>query len=487
MKNPHLFEICAWPWLKRISARENRRVTLDNVPAADWDAIAAHGFTQVFLMGVWRRSVLGRELARQDAALRADYDRALPGWNEGDVVGSPYCISEYVPDPWMGGWPALEAARRELNSRGISLILDFVPNHTALDHPWTREHPERYVLGSEDDLRAAPGDFRRLGASIIALGRDPGFPPWRDVAQLNYFNPDTRHAMAAELRSIGSHCDGVRCDMAMLLLNDVFDRTWRGILRARWPRPVEEFWPAVIPALPEMLFLAEVYWDLEWSLQQQGFHYTYDKRLLDRLYSSSPGHVRGHLHAELAYSERLARFLENHDEPRSATALASRLPAAAALFATLPGMRFYFDGQLHGRRTRFPVQLGRWAEEPVDTRLATIYERLLQTTARPLFHAGEWKLIEVSTAGDDSFADLIAHRWRLDDRMALIVANLGEGVATGHVPAIADLPRAEAYDFVDELNTVSFHRTRRSLDVRGLYVRLEPAQAHVFIVQPNRS
>jgi glycosidase len=234
-----------------------------------------------------------------------------------------------------------------------------------------------------------------------------------------------------------------------------------------------------------MLFLAEVYWDLEWRLQQQGFHYTYDKRLLDRLYGSSSVHVRGHLHAEPAYSERLARFLENHDEPRSATALASRLPAAAALFATLPGMRFYFDGQLHGRRTRSPVQLGRWAEEPVDPRLATIYERLLRTTALQLFHVGEWKLIEVSSAGDDSCVDLIAYRWRLDDQVALIVTNLGGDVATGHLPVSADLPRADAYDFVDELNEVSYHRTRKSLDLGGLYVRLDPAQAHVFIVHPH--
>ncbi len=226
-----------------------------------------------------------------------------------------------------------------------------------------------------------------------------------------------------------------------------------------------------------------VLWDLEWTLQQQGFHYTYDKRLLDRLHGSSPGDVRAHLYAEPSFSERLARFLENHDELRSAATLASRLPAAAALFATLPGMRFYFDGQLEGRRTRFPVQLGRWSEEAVDPRIAAAYDRLLAITAMPLFHAGEWKLLEVSSAGDDSFLNLIAYRWRLDQEVAVTVTNLGAEAASGHVPVIAELPHAEAYDFVDELNDVSFHRPRRSLDVRGLYVRLEPGGAHVFIVR----
>jgi hypothetical protein len=274
--------------------------------------------------------------------------------------------------------------------------------------------------------------------------------------------------------------------MAMLVLNDVFERTWRQILRDRWPPLSGEFWPGVIPTFADTLFLAEVYWDLEWRLQQQGFHYTYDKRLLDRLQGSPAREVRAHLHAERPFSEHLARFLENHDEPRSAAALPSRLPAAAVLFATLPGLRFYFDGQLEGRRTRFPVQLGRWPDEPIDTEIAAVYERVLATTAAPLFHEGEWKLLELSSAGDDSFDDLIAFRWRLREEVAVIVTNLGSGVATGYAPVVTDLPPADAYDFVDELNEVSCQRTRQSLDVGGLYVRLDPAQAHLFIVRPRR-
>ena len=120
----------------------------------------------------------------------------------------------------MGGWAGLDAARRELRARGIGLMLDFVPNHTAFDHPWIATHPDRYVLGTEDDYRAAPSDFRRVAAAAcvyVACGRDPYFAPWTDVAQLNYFNPETRAAMQDTLRTIAAHCDGVRCDMAMLV------------------------------------------------------------------------------------------------------------------------------------------------------------------------------------------------------------------------------------------------------------------------------
>lgn len=487
MKHPHLFEISAWPWLERLSARERRLVTLADVPESEWDALARRGFTQVFLMGVWRRSALGRAIALEHAGLRAEYDHALPGWTADDVAGSPYCVEAYEPDPRMGGWSALASAREQLNRRGIGLVLDFVPNHTAFDHRWVTEHPEWYVLGHEDDWHRAPDDFRRVGRSIVACGRDPYFPPWTDVAQLNYFNPDMRIAMLAELEAIAAHCDGVRCDMAMLVINDVFERTWRPILRERWMPPPGEFWPGARAAAGNLLLLAEVYWDLEWTLQQQGFDFTYDKRLLDRLHASTPEDVRGHLRAEPQYSDRLARFLENHDEQRSAVTLAPRLPAAAVLLATLPGMRFYFDGQLQGRRVRTPVQLGRWLDEPVDERTRDLYDRLLAATAGALFHEGEWKLLEAAPAHDSSFGDLLAYRWRGDNDVALVVVNLGVGDALGYVPIVADLPRGSAFDVTDLLTGGSRRMARRSLDVRGLFVQLPPGGAHLFMVRRARA
>ena len=261
-RHPLLFEISAWPWLERLAHEERRVVTLATVPGKQWDRIADAGFDALFLMGVWRRSAIGRSIARADRGLLAEYDRILPDWTEADVPGSPYCIQAYEPDERMGGWAGLDAARQELDSRGISLILDFVPNHTGFDHAWIAEHPERYVLGTEEDYRIAPADFRRVdlgGVSVpIACGRDPYFAPWTDVAQLNYFNPDTRLAMQATLRDIAAHCDGVRCDMAMLVLNDVFDRTWRRLLRDESPPPATEFWSDTTRMIPELLYLAEV-------------------------------------------------------------------------------------------------------------------------------------------------------------------------------------------------------------------------------------
>src|SRR5262249_36304148 len=97
-QHPHLLEISAWPWLTRLSEVYQRTVTRGEVPAEEWDRIAARGFDLVYLMGVWRRSDVGRQMARTDLGLLAEYDHTLPGWTMADVVGSPYCIKAYEPD-----------------------------------------------------------------------------------------------------------------------------------------------------------------------------------------------------------------------------------------------------------------------------------------------------------------------------------------------------------------------------------------------------
>jgi len=196
--------------------------------------------------------------------------------------------------------------------------------------------------------------------------------------------------------------------------------------------------------------------------------------------------VRDVLRSPTPEPSHLARFLENHDEPRSAATLARCHTAASSLLATVPGLRFFFDGQLEGRRIKPPVQLGRWPEEPVNEQIRLMYQRLLRFARAPLLHAGDWRLLDVTAAGDRTFNDIVAYRWRSDDALAVIALNLGGFASQAHLPVSEDLPDGDQFDFVDALTDARYRWTRDSLRASGLYVRLDAGSAHVFDVVPHR-
>ena len=316
---PTVYEINTAVWLQRLGRERGRPLELGEVPDAEWDALAALPVDAVWLMGVWRRSPAGLEIALADPGLQAANRAALADLRAEDVIGSPYCVRDYVVDERFGGPDALAAARAQLADRGLGLILDYVPNHVAPDHPWATERPDCLLTGSEEELEQHPDAFLRTAAGVVSKGRDPYLPPWPDVVQLNAFSPALRDAVAQTLIGIGSQCDGLRCDMAMLMTNEVFARTWG---ERAGPAPEADYWPTLIgrtkDAHPDLLFIAEAYWDMEWTLQQQGFDLCYDKRLYDRLAHDPAESVRAHLQADSGYQERLIRFIENHDEPRAA-------------------------------------------------------------------------------------------------------------------------------------------------------------------------
>jgi glycosidase len=370
----------------------------------------------------------------------------------------------------------------------MRVILDVIPNHTGTDHAWIREHPEYYVRGTLAAYRSAPGNYfitenASGGPEVIAHGRDPNFAPWTDTAQLNYFNPELRDAMIAEIRRISEFCDGARCDMAMLLLNDTFHQTWEPLLGST-SLPREEFWYEATHTLPEFIWLAEAYSDSEWALQQLGFNFTYDKRLYDRLREGFVRDVYLHLRADWDFQTRSVRFLENHDEPRAATLFGrSRLPAVAVLASTVPGMHFFNDGQLEGFRTQLVVQLSRAQEEAPDPEVYKLYESLLKIADAPEFHGRGWKLIDVQDSGDRTSTDLIAYMWKSEKAAKLVIVNLGSGLSTGRIYFSDDLLSSNAIRFDDLLNDHSYERQASDLRNWGLFIKLNGFGAHIFDVK----
>ncbi len=382
---PALYQINTRVWLTALSQTLGRHATLDDIPDVELDRLTTMGFDWIWLLSVWQTGLAGRQISRGNAEWRMEFQETLAHLHEEDIAGSGFAITGYTVHQDLGGDAALARLRERLRKRGLRLMLDFVPNHTGLDHPWAADHPDFYVPGTEQELARTPDNVTwvkgKRGDLLLAHGRDPYFPGWPDTLQLNYGNPATQSAMIGELVKIAGQCDGVRCDMAMLILPEVFERTWGIRCQPFWPRAI----PRVRERAADFCFLAEVYWDMEWTLQQQGFDYTYDKRLYDRLGGRHARPVREHCQAGLDFQNKLARFLENHDEPRAAATFPAAIHEAAAIITYLsPGLRFFHQGQLEGRMKRISPHLVRGPDEEVDQKVAKFYARLLEVLRQPI-------------------------------------------------------------------------------------------------------
>jgi Alpha amylase, catalytic domain len=488
---PSLYQINTRVWLTELSRKLGRKATLDDIPDAELDRIARLGIDWVWLLSVWQTGDLGRQISRTIPELRKELQETLPDLTDEDIQGSGFAITGYKVHEKLGGDVALARLRERLRKRGLRLMLDFVPNHMALDHPWVEEHPEYFVRGTEEDLKRAPQNYTRVkrkgGDLVLAHGRDPYFPGWSDTLQLNYANAATQKAMAGELLKIAGQCDGVRCDMAMLVLPEVFERTWGARPQPFWPNTIKQ----MRAASPEFVFMAEVYWDLEWTLQQQGFDYAYDKRLYDRLREGHAGPVRGHMLAGLDYQNKLARFLENHDEPRAAAAFPSPIGEAAAVITFLsPGLRFFHQGQFEGRVKRISPHLVRGPDEPVNERLTQFYNKLLTVLRQPIFRDAKWQLLECAPAweGNNSCDAFIAYGWEgADGDRAVVAVNYSEHFSQCYVRLPFSNLHGRQWQVCDLIGDAQYERNGNALQSQGLFLDVGPWQYHVFNLSAEKS
>lgn len=490
--NPHLYEANALLFLRRLSRKYGRQLTLASVPEEEWQQLRQQGFDLLWLMGVWERSNQGREIAIRHPGLRADYDRALPDWTEDDVVGSPYAVHAYQIDPNLGEEGDLLELKSMLNRQGLGLVLDFVPNHLALDHSWTLSHPDRFVQCSPQAIQEHPEWFFSNKDGIhLAHGRDPYFPPWTDTVQVNFFSPELRAAWVEQLLHIADVSDGVRCDMAMLGLNRIFQQVWGDVLGGQ-PEPAREFWADAIQEVkrkyPEFVFIGEVYWGLERELLELGFDYVYDKVLYDRLRHHGQAEIREHLAKGKLPQTRLVRFIENHDEERAITGFGrERAMAAAVVMATLPGLRLFHDGQLKGKQVRLPVQLGREPEEAPDTEISRFYRRLLAICDTEAFHQGEWGLLKAEPTWEDNpnYLNLLAWVWNTQEQQKVVVVNFAPQVSQGRA-RLPDLAiEGTTVKLRDELHSAEYVRDVDELQEPGLYIELGPWQAHILDINAD--
>jgi hypothetical protein len=489
MKNPiypSLYQINTRVWLTDLSAELGSRAGLDDIPDSELDRLADMGFDWIWLLSVWCTGELGQKISRGNPGWRADFENTLADLCDDDIGGSGFAIADYKVHPGLGGDEALKRFRSRLQQRGLKLMLDFVPNHMGPDHPAVIGHPEYFVPGSANDLDNYPQNYARVtcetGDTILAYGRDPYFDGWPDTFQLDYSNPLTVATMTQELLRIADQCDGVRCDMAMLILPDVFERTWG--------RRAEPFWPAITQAVrekvPGFLFMAEVYWDMEWALQQEGFDYAYDKRLYDRLREAHTTAVREHFYAEPGYQDKLARFLENHDEPRIASVLEQKQHEASAIITFFsPGLRFFHQGQFEGRKKRISPHLVRGPREEPDAVTQQFYTQLLSVLKKPLFRDGQWRLLNCVPAweGNETSNDFLAFAWEgSGGERALIAVNYAPHDSQCYVQLPFSELNGKLIRFRDLFSTAVYDRDGDGLSARGLYLDMPGWNYHVFEV-----
>jgi hypothetical protein len=482
--HPSLYQVNTRVWLTALSQTLGRPATLDDIPDAELDRLAGMGFDWIWFLSVWQTGAAGQRISRENPDWQKEFRDTLPDLHDEDIGGSGFAITAYVVPTVLGGNAALARLRERLAKRGVKLMLDFVPNHMALDHSWVESHPEYFIAGTENDLSREPQNYIRLkrkqGDLILAYGRDPYFAGWSDTLQLDYSNPATQEAMVRELENIAGQCDGLRCDMAMLILPDVFERTWG--------RKPAHFWPLALQRVrkqkPDFCMMAEVYWDLEWTMQQQGFDYTYDKRLYDRLREGHARPVREHLHAAPDYQVKLARFLENHDEPRAAASFDPRVHRAAAVITySIPGLRFFHQGQFEGRKKRISPHLIRAPQESLDKEIEAFYGQLLEILRMSIAKSGEWQWLTCQPAWEEngSWDAFVAHAWSGPGTERMLVA---VNYAPHPSQCYLNLPFPEIKDrsvqLKDSLSAACYDRAGNELLERGLYLDLQPWSYHVF-------
>ena len=473
---PIMYEISTRPWLYELSQKYGKDISkIRDVPISEFAEIKSKGIEIVWMMGVWQLGEYGLNLDKQK-----DYSNVLPDWTEEDVIGSPYAITQYVCNKEIGTDEDLIWLREELHKLGLKLMLDFVPNHSACDAPEVTSDPTLYVRGPVNDTY----DPKYYMENGVAHGKDPYFDPWADTVQWNYFEKKTREVQTKNFVKVAQYADAVRCDMAQLDLNKVFNQTWFTELNYwNYSIPETEFWADAIKEVrkvnPEVVLLAEVYedWQKE-KLVECGFDYYYDKGLIDELKWGSQNvnnYVKGR---SLNYFNHSAHMVENHDEERAVQNMGSvaRANAAAGIALTLPGMVFLNHGQFDGKKNKLQVHLRRSADEEVSYTARVFYDKLMKIIQDNAFLTDNVHYVD--TISGDKKSDFYA-MIREKDNHYLVVVNYSNEYGCVDVP-IYNIEGDGDVKIRELMLDIELKRNGKTLREKGLTVCMDGNTVHIY-------
>lgn len=429
-----LYEINTRVWIFELREKYGSSINLGNIPEIELDEISKY-FDWIWFMGIWDHSKIDEKFIEEHPGLINEVEGALDDWQIQDIIGSPYSIKNYKINSIIGDLSDFRNLRERLNKKGVKVMVDFVPNHFGMESRLPLDEPDYFI-----NLEKKPGFeiinlFNKVdtkkGVRWIAHGKDPYFPPWDDTYQVNIFNENLRNYLIKVLKYISSISDGVRCDMSMLLNNEVFDATWGWLNIDKLNALKDEFWNIAIREVknqnPNFVFLAEVYWDLEVDLLSKGFDYAYEKKLYDNLISKNNNEIFERIMSTKNHIDKMCRFMENHDEDR----LSSRMTdleniSAMAIIMTMPGLILIHQGQIEGNKIRVPVQLKRKSKEIAIDKIRFAYEKLFMF--HKMIRDGIWIINDVVISNNDDEVNIFSWSWIYDNQVYVIIINNSDKV-----------------------------------------------------------
>ena len=474
--HPYVYEISTRPWLYELSKKYGKSITkLKDIPTEEFDSFAENGVDIVWMMGIWKLGEYGVEYDRNRT-----YENYLPDWTVEDVIGSPFAITEYVCNPELGEDDDILNLRIELNIRGIKLMLDFVPNHSAHDNELAYNDPYMFI-------RAPTGitDESRFSPRGIAFGSDIGHKPWKDVIQYNYWEYKTIQIMKDNFLKVLTLADAARCDRAYLILNDVFEDAWKAELNAySYIRPNTEFWSYAIQEgrniNPNAILLAESY-DEKYSkkLLELGFNYVYNKDLLDKIVISAKD-VKEYMKSKNStFLDTACNFVENHDELRIAFKTGDdykKAMAAGTLAATFGGMIFVNHGQWEGKKKNLDVHLRRATYESDNLIVKDYYKKLSKVLREPAFRSSNFYFVDNMTGGKKD--DFIAYIREEGDNHYIVIVNYSSSQGCAYVP-IHNI-KGYRYCLIHEaLSNQEYIKTVKDAK-NGMFVCLDAWETQIF-------
>ncbi|OGP74388.1 MAG: alpha-amylase [Deltaproteobacteria bacterium RBG_16_49_23] len=409
-------------WIHQLSRKYHRSIyRLDQIPDEELDRLAHWGFTGLWLIGLWERSLASKRI------------KELLG--SPDAVASAYSLFDYQIAGDLGGEEAFQNLKDRAWRRGIRLASDMVPNHMGIDSRWVIEHPDWFVSSGESPFPAyrfsgpdlswheevgihledhyfdqsdAAVVFKRVdhrtgGEQYIYHGNDGTRMPWNDTAQLNFLKEEIREAVIQNILHVARNFTVIRFDAAMTLTKKHFQRLWfpepgtggaipsraeHGMTREEFHRHMpEEFWRQVVDRVareaPGTLLLAEAFWLLEgYFVRTLGMHRVYNSAFMNMLKDEENAKYRSVMKNTLEFNpEILKRFVNFMSNPDEETAVAQfgkedKYFGVCTLIVTLPGLPMFAHGQIEGFTEKYGMEYryAKWDEQP-DQGLVQRHER----------------------------------------------------------------------------------------------------------------